>query len=230
MNNPDTSVSISAPAQTPELSTWLAILAELPLGVLLLDDEGRVRYANAALTSRLQSTLPELQGQPAERLKLPPAQKTALLAEGQVRFYAHEGAELLRCLTSPAAPDWLAFLEYEVSRSRRYGSELALMLLRLEGPESCPAELEQNVAFHLRDHLRWADLIGRDGAGEFVVILPQTAEGALPVLAMKLSNCLPALPEGWRISLGHSLWQRGDDALRLLKRARENATPLALVG
>lgn len=209
--------SITAPS--PELA--LQLLANAPYGVLMVDETGRVAFANEAMLGLTGLPTAALIGLMANELTLPAPLKVLRLADSEARFYPAAAAEGLAAQAPghAAGPDWLAFLEYEASRCRRYGKALSLLVLRLE---PATPEIEQAMAVHLRERLRWADLIGRDGRGEFVVILPETGAEALPALGAKLLVGAP----GSTLHLGQACWRRGDDALRLLRRARAALIPV----
>ncbi|QKT03702.1 diguanylate cyclase [Ectothiorhodospiraceae bacterium 2226] len=128
----------------------------------------------------------------------------------------------------------LQTLEPQLARCRRYGTELSLVVLHLDGCDRAPQSDQEAagalvvVARVLRDQLRWADIIARLAPEpQFVIALPETpTEGALS-LARKLRTAFAALTlsPAQRAclepnSFGVTAWQRGDDAKGLLRRAQ----------
>jgi diguanylate cyclase (GGDEF)-like protein len=118
-------------------------------------------------------------------------------------------------------------LESQVSRSRRYGNILSVVILRVRCPEApgerpSPQRLVQ-AARVLRDQTRWPDIIGRWGEGDFALVLPETSGQAAASLVAKLLQHLEEVPAetdgGWVIAFGVAEWQRGDTAPALVERA-----------
>lgn len=193
------------------------------MAVLFCDDGDIVRYANTAACSRLHATATGLLGSRRLSLGLPEALKSIAVTGGVVHYYG--ASESLDVFSPPERGGGLAFLDYEVSRARRYGHALSILILRL------PVEDEAHQAVLgavLRDRLRWADRVSHDGRGEFVVILPETAETALPALLDKVLAELPAPLHGIELEAGAASWMRGDDALRLLRRARQRLAAVVM--
>jgi GGDEF domain-containing protein len=126
-------------------------------------------------------------------------------------------------------------LEQQVSRSRRYGNPLSVIVIEITGagadeagaaPTTDPVRLA--VGQFLRDQLRWVDFIGRGPDDRFTLVLPETPEPHATRLADKLRQRLAdlALPESdTRIKVEARLavagWTKGDDAGRLLRRVGE---------
>lgn len=118
-------------------------------------------------------------------------------------------------------------LELHVSRSRRYDNSLSVIHISfdLDQPAATDA-VALALAQHLRDRLRWADLVAHWDEAEFVVILPETVEGkAREVGANLLADDDPVRITGDfsgiepRIAIGVAGWQKGDDSRTLLARA-----------
>ena len=159
-------------------------------------------------------------------------------AEGE-RQAAVDRHELLRTLESQQTRDPLTglynrpmlmlLLDGQVSRSRRYGNPLSVMVLEVT-EWSAPVEADRVVVAvgqTLRDQLRWVDQIGRLSDRTFLLILPETPEASAFKLADKLRRILAALalderPLGLTVRTGVSGWHRGDDLRRLLARAEED--------
>lgn len=124
-------------------------------------------------------------------------------------------------------------LESQVSRTRRYGNPLSVMVLKLEGLATLRLEGENTVehavvttAQLLKDQMRWVDMIGRLEEDEFLLILPETTEDAGWILRDKLLALLSerlaaSCPSALGLRHGMASWAKGDDAMRLLRRARQ---------
>lgn len=129
-------------------------------------------------------------------------------------------------------------LHHEIQRSARYGSSLSVLLIDVDnfkhindgyGHAAGDAVL-QRITGSLRFGLRSADVIGRYGGEEIIVVLPQTPPDSALRTAERLLEIVRALTfrkidEGLRvtISIGVSGWDkvpadRGEHAL-LLRRA-----------
>lgn len=128
-------------------------------------------------------------------------------------------------------------IEPLVSRSRRYHNPLSVIRLRIgnlsnldggHGAGSGDAALVA-ITHMLKDQMRWADMIGRFDADEFLLVLPETAGGAARLLKDKLQARLGQLalkggdgqPLRLAAQFGVADWQQGDDRAKMLRRARE---------
>lgn len=128
-------------------------------------------------------------------------------------------------------------IEPLVSRSRRYHNPLSVIRLRIDNlPEldethgKGSGDLALVAVTHLlKDQLRWADLIGRFDADEFLLVLPETTGEAAHHLKQKLQQRLAQFElkgENGEVmpivaQFGVTDWQQGDDRAKLLKRARQ---------
>jgi diguanylate cyclase (GGDEF)-like protein len=128
-------------------------------------------------------------------------------------------------------------LEPLVSRSRRYHNPLSVIRLRIDNLSDIEAMFGMGngdialtaVAHMLKDHMRWADLIGRFDKDEFLLVLPETNLDAATQLLDKLRPLLAGLTPGARSGQSMALvakfgvagWMLGDDRAKLLRRARE---------
>lgn len=115
-------------------------------------------------------------------------------------------------------------LEPQVSRCRRYHSQLSVVLMGIDSAGNRENSLQHMaVSRLLKDQLRWADLIGCGEEGEFILVLPETGEEDALRLVQKLSSQLAQLPnaDGTPISasFGVTAWRKSDDANALLRRA-----------
>ncbi len=132
----------------------------------------------------------------------------------------------------PKKADWVEFLNYEVSRSRRYNNPLSILkihLLVLEKPNNVAEEtLHQTIKDTLMDELRWADMISHTDQGTYLLVLPETPQESLGALKNKINAALIKKFEfiseniNYQLVFGKASWQKHDDSQLLLTRAREN--------
>jgi len=131
---------------------------------------------------------------------------------------------------NPKRASWLEFLDYEVSRSRRYDNPLSLLklkLIELDNAETNP-ELMQICKDTLMSELRWADMIGQTAADTFIMVLPETPLTALQTLKEKIRTAFAnnlrhrGLEANYRLVFGQAQWQQKEDAALLLGRARDD--------
>lgn len=142
---------------------------------------------------------------------------------------SHQLREQSLCDTLTGLPNRRALmlaLEPQVSRCRRYNSELSVVLMALNDHAATDTETQINrrlaVSRLLKDQLRWADLIGCSDEGEFILVLPETSEDDAQKLVEKLSGQLRRLPGAATpgdVSFGVAAWRKSDDASGLLRRA-----------
>ncbi len=127
-------------------------------------------------------------------------------------------------------------LEAQVSRSRRYGNPLAVVLIRVagyrelqreRGAEAAKAWL-LGVGHAINEQIRWTDVLGRiNEAVDFLLILPETAADDAAQLANKIGERLAqhtaeeSAEQGVSAQYGVAEWAKGDDAAKLLQRAEE---------
>lgn len=114
----------------------------------------------------------------------------------------------------------MLLLEPQVSLSRRYENPLSVLALSAD-TEAGDGSGMLSVSRLLREQLRWADLLGRDEAGNFVVILPETGRDAALSLSEKVAERLAHQHGIGNVCAGVTEWNRVDDAASLLSRARE---------
>jgi GGDEF domain-containing protein len=106
------------------------------------------------------------------------------------------------------------FVKSEISRASRYNQLFSALLISFQGLPEEKGSLEaqgdalrglQNVLVgDLRRNLRETDFVGYLGFNRFLVVLPMTDIGAVPVILRKLQEQLArqvALPDGTRLSL-----------------------------
>lgn len=131
----------------------------------------------------------------------------------------------------PKRASWVEFLDYEVSRSRRYDNPLSILKMHIlvhNQPENFTQEkLQQSIKDTLMDQLRWADMIGHTDQGSYLMVLPETNSDAVSILQQKLKKSLNrqlsiSFKElDYQLIFADALWQKHDDSKRLLERARE---------
>lgn len=269
---------------TPELPPSAALeqlLATGPVGLVVLDDQRRVLWANEVLLAMLGTTAEALLNHPAADLDTPWLRALAEQSE-----FVHvpgnhdgdaEGGRWLHCRFAPrpdapgAVGHVLDFTEIkalveerdalrakvtaldpvdpltgllnargltqalapQVSRSRRYGNRLSVVLLRLGGAgefaQRFPGEAGEPILVAvtqmLNEQMRWADFIGRLAEGEFLLVLQETAATEAAGLVAKLRDALADLAQGMDMPVaqfGVAQWEKGDDVGLLLRRARTN--------
>ncbi len=115
-------------------------------------------------------------------------------------------------------------LEPQVSRCRRYHSQMSVVLMGIEHAGNHDNHQQRlSISRLLKDQLRWADLIGCGEEGEFILVLPETGEEDALKLVQKLSTQIAHLPDtdGHPISVtfGATAWRKNDDTNTLLRRA-----------
>lgn len=234
------------------------ILELSPLGVVICDDEQRIIWINERFLadSGLDSTT--LIGQYYAALPLEAIDKNSQLAQqfdnsnqkakryhywqaennsGQsVHYFVLERKQALKHSKIPASklpkrPNWVEFLDYEVSRSRRYDNPLCVLKLHVlvdKNPQEIDNKtIDQIIKDTLMDELRWADMIGNTSRGSYLMVLPETPDSALTQLINKISKAvttqlkLASAEIESRVVFGSSYWQKHDDSQKLLKRARK---------
>ena len=112
-------------------------------------------------------------------------------------------------------------LEPQVARSRRYNNPLAAVVLHAHLRSTQPEIAAREISQVLKDQLRWADLIGRDENGDFLIVLPETSAEAARALTEKLDQALRRNPHVEAHFFGVAEWVKSDNATGLLQRARD---------
>lgn len=114
-------------------------------------------------------------------------------------------------------------LEPQVARSRRYSSALTAVALGVQfAADADPQIIAREVSQVLKDQLRWADLVGRDDSGDFLIVLPETGQDAAQAIADKLAEALSRNPGIADARFGVVEWRKSDNATGLLQRARDD--------
>lgn len=113
-------------------------------------------------------------------------------------------------------------LEPQVSRSRRYDSPLAVVIMDAYADTGSNDTLAR-ISRILKDQLRWADVIGCSENHEFIMVLPETRRDDALILTEKLNERLAREFQGgapvWA-AYGVVEWQKTDNASTLLRRAQ----------
>jgi len=237
------------------------ILESSPLGVVVVDAEQRIVWCNTRFLEDTKFEESKVIGQLLAALPMEAIDKETHLVQqfndansasqkfqywhsetnnpekGTIHYFALE-----RDLTNrpnrfniaklPKRPNWVEFLDYEVSRSRRYDNPLCVLKLHIlinHKPDDLDEDdIRQTIKDTLLDELRWADMIGNTSRGSFLMVLPETPNSALEKLKLKISAAvegqIAALSKSidYQIVFGSAYWQKHDDSTRLLRRAREN--------
>jgi diguanylate cyclase (GGDEF)-like protein len=133
--------------------------------------------------------------------------------------------DLTQCLNKKAA---IEELQREVSRAKRYGKKLSIMLIDLDKFKEINDthghlvgdKVLVDFAEKAKSSLRDADRLTRFGGDEFMAILPDTSLEQARLVASRLHEAGKASqPIAWSVSIGASEWLDQDDALALLNRA-----------
>lgn len=124
-------------------------------------------------------------------------------------------------------------LEPQISRSRRYGNLLSIVIMQVNHLDQLDETQKSNlllpVSQMLNDQVRWADIVGKLSDSDFLLVLPETGSDACKKLSDNLSERLASLeiPEGlpnnFKISanFGYCEWAKGDDLSLLMQKARK---------
>ena len=237
------------------------ILDLSPLGILLADSEQRITWCNERFLNETKLSRESVVGHLLAALPMETIDKNTHLVQlfdkesssalkfqywrkelvapnsGTLHFFtldrdATSKPSKLAMAKIPKRPSWVEFLDYEVSRSRRYDNPLCVLKLHII-IDHCPEELQEDeikqaIKDTLQDELRWADMIGNTSRGSFLMVLPETPNSALEQLKGKISTAVKGQLMGlsskirYHIVFGSAYWKKHDDSNRLLKRAREN--------
>jgi diguanylate cyclase (GGDEF)-like protein len=118
----------------------------------------------------------------------------------------------------------MLILEPQVSQCRRYQNPLSIMLLSVgfTSDSDSIADVDKKIlkiSRILKDQVRWADMIGRTGENQMILILPETAIDAASQLAEKIQARLTQLDDIHHVYTGLTEWKKSDNAAHLLHRA-----------
>lgn len=123
-------------------------------------------------------------------------------------------------------------LRAEVSRTRRYGNPLSVVIARLiPQPQSGqvlyhPSKIISAAASLFKNGIRWTDSVGRFDEWEFLFVLPETTAAAAAQLVHNIESGIECSNEEmaalrFEMRFGVAAWYRGDDETVLLSRARQ---------
>lgn len=237
------------------------VLQKSPLGVVVVDAKQRIVWCNERFLADTKLSSENIIGQLLAALPLEAIDKKTHLVQqfnesdeasqkyqywqadtnepenGTIHYFTLEresGSKLNKYSVSklPKRPSWIEFLDYEVSRSRRYDNPLCILKLHViikSKPDSfAEDDIKLTVRDTLLDELRWADMIGNTSRGSFLMVLPETPNSALEQLKLKILAAVQGQIKSLsksidcQIVFGSAYWQKHDDSTRLLRRAREN--------
>lgn len=209
----------------PQLAALL--LDSVSDGLALLDETGAVAWANAAFIARLGAsresccgkTLSALDpsGKATEGIILKPLAPVGIDAQ-LARLPAHDNRLDTSQIGLLSRATALQRMDLEISRSRRYGNPLSCLLLALA--EDTTSDTLTALARFLREQLRWVDVTARWDEHTLLVLLPETTAAAASELGRKLEEQALTQLRRERLEWSTGTWQRGDDALGLVVRAR----------
>lgn len=236
------------------------ILALSPLGIVVCDADQRILWCNSLFLEETELVESNVVGKLYNALPIETFDKHAYLVQyfnevdkstKKFRYWqtnmkstpSHlvhyfvmvrdkEFPEDLKTPKLPQRPNWTEFLDYEVSRSRRYNNPLSLLKLQLL-INSNPDKIDQQQIFQIvkdsiMDELRWADMIANNSYDGYLMILPETPSSAIDNLMTKLINSITTQLNilssklECQVIYGSSHWQKHDDSQQMLKRARLN--------
>ncbi len=219
------------------------IIEKLPQGVVVVDANERITWANRSLLTLLgaeDKTLDQLNDEQSEQLTEWLTRQVAETSDGQklnkscIELQGGGFAFLFEpCADQGADNDPLtgvagnhAFtiaLQTLLSVARRYEKPLSAAIIRIDNLAQIPHD-EALIATcqQLKEALRWSDMLGRLNDDSFVIILPETDQDACGALLEKLQRHLQriTLEEGdtphYRMAALES--DKRDDVERLLTR------------
>jgi GGDEF domain-containing protein len=90
--------------------------------------------------------------------------------------------------------------------------------LDIDDNNHSPSEAMRSTGQLLKNLLRWADMIGHDQQGNFMMILPETTGEAASILAEKISQQIQEIPGIRHSHVGITEWRKGDSTSSLMKR------------
>ncbi|MGB5439529.1 MAG: diguanylate cyclase [Gammaproteobacteria bacterium] len=109
-----------------------------------------------------------------------------------------------------------------VARSRRYNSPLSVIGMSIDSVEERETVLRR-ISLLLKDQTRWADLVGCNTEGDFILVLQEATRDSALQLVEKISARLAAAnadsPEPVLACYGIAECDKNDDAASLLERA-----------
>lgn len=124
-------------------------------------------------------------------------------------------------------------LEPQIARCRRYETPLSIIMFSVrtghDGQEGALGEQALlELAQLVKDYVRWADMVGHEGDGDFLMVLPETPLNGAQELAERLAKeiegtQLSGLPDGntLSVSMGLSEWRKNDNITSLMQRIND---------
>lgn len=253
------------------------VLANVPVGIMLLDGNNRVNWVNDTLLLMVNTSREQLSGKSADELDTLQLQ---LLFSEQSSIYIPplhgEDERWLKCLNSTNSLGGVTHyyldvtrehhlerernrlesivvesttsdtvtgllnrrgvvqrLEPQIARCRRYETPLSIIMFsaRISGQETRIVMRDQallELAQLVKDYVRWADMVGHDGEGDFLMVLPETSLEGAAELAGRLAKViqetrLSGLEEGseLEVTVGLSEWRKNDSVTVLMQRVDE---------
>ncbi|MCF6217574.1 MAG: diguanylate cyclase [Gammaproteobacteria bacterium] len=220
------------------------IVEKLPQGVVVVDSQGVCQWANQTLLAllgadasqlddlsstqraQLEEWLSSIEIETSEGCAL---KKTCIELDDGGHAFLLERRQATERLTDPLTglASQLSIsiaLGTLLSVARRYEKPLSVGMVRINNLDQLPRDQTlQAVSQCLKDELRWADLVGRNGDNSFIVVLPETDQHAADLLQEKLQQRLKqACHEAdvttaeYQIAISES--NKRDDATGLLHR------------
>lgn len=200
----------------------------------LLEGEGLMHLAGAGIEQEKWFFCSEFEG-PNRTLKFyqDVTEQVELKQENNALHQQVEELTITDELTGLANPRALkSALNSQVTRSRRYGNPLCLVVMELVDQGDPEPSLSEDailaVSRHLRDRLRWVDTIARWDHNHFVVILPETnaehGNGLIGKISAGFPDInVPSMPGGHTLNLrfGLAQWIKGNDSRMLMERAAQ---------
>ena len=121
-------------------------------------------------------------------------------------------------------------LRSEISRSRRYGNPLSVLVVEVEATADAEQSAQDKALLDLtrvlKENLRWVDILGAWDEKTAVVILPETDFAAAETLSGKLAARIEQVDNehpDFHFRSGVAEWQQGDQPDSLIGRGRINA-------
>lgn len=121
-------------------------------------------------------------------------------------------------------------LDPQIARCRRYETPLSIIMFSTKvGQDGKQISLGEQALLELaqlvKDYVRWADMVGHDGDGEFLMVLPETSLDGATELAGRLAKVieetrLSGLEDGveLEVAVGLSEWRKNDSVNVLMER------------
>jgi diguanylate cyclase (GGDEF)-like protein len=121
-------------------------------------------------------------------------------------------------------------LEPQIARCRRYETPLSIIMFTVrtlhDGEEGVLGEQALlELAQLVKDYVRWADMVGHEGDGEFLMVLPETPLPGAQELAERLAKVIEetsfsGLPDdiSVTVNMGLSEWRKNDNITSLMQR------------